>query len=196
MIFPSVNGIKRPVRLCDATRRFAAESLGHKYGLDTEKVMSVELDSDALSGLSDIEKYDLAIKTIAEKAPVRICENEKLSGAATLGLGIRHLVPATCGEYYAVSFAVKNCCSDWVRAGHSSGEKDLNKWLIPGHTVPLSAPDADGWRRGAVLMRVPDCGNSVEFTAGLHLAEGESAWLKDLRFLKVIPLLKDGFPAK
>ena len=106
------------------------------------------------------------------------------------------VVPAKCGEYYAVSFAVKNCCSDWVRAGYSSGEKGLNKWLIPGHTVPLSAPDADGWRRGAVLMRVPDCGNSVEFTAGLHLAEGESAWLKDLRFLKVIPLLKDGFPAK
>jgi len=106
------------------------------------------------------------------------------------------VVPAKCGEYYAVSFAVKNCCSDWVRAGYSSGEKGLNKWLIPGHTVPLSAPDADGWRRGAVLMRVPDCGNSVEFTAGLHLAEGESAWLKDLKFLKVIPLLKDGFPAK
>ena len=41
-------------------------------------------------------------------------------------------------------------------------------------------------------MRVPDCGSSVEFTAGVSLAEGESAWLKDLRFLKVIPLLKDG----
>lgn len=97
MIFPSVNGIERPVRLSDKTRRFAYESLGHKYGLDTEKVMSVALDPDALQGLSDIQKYDLAIKTIAESAPIRICEDEKLSGAATLGLGIRHLVPATCG---------------------------------------------------------------------------------------------------
>ena len=76
MIFSSVNGIERPVRLSESTRLFAAESLGHKYGLDTEKVMSVELDAAALSGLSDIEKYDLAIKTIAEKAPIRICEGE------------------------------------------------------------------------------------------------------------------------
>ncbi len=98
MIFQSVNGTERPVRLCERTRRFAAESLGHKYGLHTEKVMSVGIGSDVLSGLSDIEKYDLAIKTVAEKAPIRICEGEKVSGAATLGLGIRHLVPATCGD--------------------------------------------------------------------------------------------------
>ena len=97
MIFPSVNGIERPIRLSETTRRFAFESLGHKYGLDTEKVMSVALDPESIKDLSDIEKYDLAIKTIAETAPIRICENEKLSGAATLGLGISHLVPATCG---------------------------------------------------------------------------------------------------
>ena len=44
-------------------------------------------------------------------------------------------------------------------------------------------------------MRVPDFGSSVEFTAGVHLAEGESAWLRDVKFLKVIPLLKDGQPS-
>ena len=104
------------------------------------------------------------------------------------------VAPAKCGEYYAVTFAVKNCSEDWARAWHGSAVADLNKWLIPGYTVPLSAPDADGWRRGAVLMRVPDFGNSVELTASVHLAEGESAWLKDVRFLKVISLLKDGLP--
>ena len=42
--------------------------------------------------LSDLAKYDLAIKLIAEQAPNRICENEKLSGAATLVYAVYHLL--------------------------------------------------------------------------------------------------------
>ena len=34
---------------------------------------------------------------IAEEAPIRICEGERLSGAATLGMAIRHYIPATHG---------------------------------------------------------------------------------------------------
>ena len=95
MIFASVNGYERPVRLCDETRRFAYESLGHKYGLDAMKTPSVSLDG--IKGFEDMtpyEKYDAAIMKIASEAPVRICSGELISGAATLGAAISHLIPA------------------------------------------------------------------------------------------------------
>lgn len=100
MEFFAVNG-KRPVRLCEETRRFALDSLNHKYGHDTWRVDGVSMDDiENFASLSPIEKYDLAIERIAKTAPIRICEGEKISGAATLGISITHNVPATYnGEY-------------------------------------------------------------------------------------------------
>lgn len=96
MEFYTQNGGKRPIRLSEPTRKFAQESLGRKYGLDTLKTSAISLDDiENYSNLTSIEKYDIAIKRIAENAPIRICDGEKLSGAATLGLAIRHQVPAT-----------------------------------------------------------------------------------------------------
>ncbi len=62
---------------------------------------------------------------------------------------------------------------------------------LDAYTDDCFKPDSQYYRGAVEGSRVPDCGSSVEFTAGVS-AEGESAWLKDLRFLKVIPLLKDG----
>lgn len=96
MDFYTQNSQNRPVRLCEKTRRFAFDSLNRKYGLDTLETMAVSPDDiENFQELSPMEKYDLKIKAIAEKAPIRICENEMISGAATLGLAIRNLVPAT-----------------------------------------------------------------------------------------------------
>ena len=87
---------RRPVRLSEATRRFADESLNHKYGLDTKKTPCVTLDHiENFESMSDLEKYDTAIREIVTKAPIRICEGEKISGAATLGKAIDHIIPAT-----------------------------------------------------------------------------------------------------
>lgn len=98
MTFYTQNGGKRPIRLSDTTRKFAYESLNRKYGLDTLKVEAIPLDNiNDFESLSTIEKYDLAIEKIAEEAPIRICEGEKISGAATLGMAIQHCIPATCG---------------------------------------------------------------------------------------------------
>lgn len=98
MEFYTQNGIVRPIRLSEQTRRFAHDSLHRKYGKDTLLTDAVSLDHiQGFDSLSQIEKYDAAIKTIAQKAPIRICEGERLSGAATLGLAIRHTVPATYG---------------------------------------------------------------------------------------------------
>lgn len=95
MEFYAQNGKQRPVRLSEATRKFAYESLNRKYGLDTLKTFGVSCeDVEEFDDLSDLEKHDLAIKMIAEQAPIRICETEKISGAATLAYAIYHRVPA------------------------------------------------------------------------------------------------------
>ena len=87
---------KRPIRLSESTRKFAFDSLNRKYGLDTLKTESVSLDEiDNFQDLSSVQKYDAAILKIAKEAPIRICDCEKISGAATLGKAIEHFVPAT-----------------------------------------------------------------------------------------------------
>ncbi len=94
MEFFAVNG-KRPKRLTDETRLFAYESLCHKYGKMTDEAPYVALDGAlGYEEMTHLEKYNTAIRYIAEKSPIRICEGEKISGAATLGLAIHHNVPA------------------------------------------------------------------------------------------------------
>ena len=103
MEFYAANG-KRPVRLCEQTRAFAYDSMHYKYGLETKATPAVALDDVAnVETLSRLEQYDLAIGRIAKEAPIRICQGEKISGAATLGNAIKHTVPATIGG--------KNLCS-------------------------------------------------------------------------------------
>lgn len=94
MEFFAVNG-KRPVRLSEKTRFFAYESLNCKYGKMTDEAPFVALDDiDGYEDLCHLEKYDKAIEYIAKYSPIRICDGERISGAATLGLAIHHNVPA------------------------------------------------------------------------------------------------------
>lgn len=96
MEFYAQNKKHRPIRLSYKTRKFAYDSLNKKYGLDTLKTHSVTLDDiPDFENVFSIDKYDIAIKRIAEQAPIRICDGEKISGAATFGLAIEHYVPAT-----------------------------------------------------------------------------------------------------
>ena len=94
MEFYTSSGLKRPVRLNERTRQFAYESLNHKYGIDTLKTANISLDHiENFENMAEIEKYNTAIYEIVTKAPVRICEKEKISGAATMGWGISQKVP-------------------------------------------------------------------------------------------------------
>ena len=116
----------RPVRLSDATRKFAYDSLHCRYGRETAANPMVSLDHlDGFSELTDLQKYDLAIREICTHAPIRICEGEMLSGSATLGEAIRHRVPASFGGgsvFYAVSHlttdfeTVVKCGVDGIRS--------------------------------------------------------------------------------
>ena len=113
MEFFAVNG-KRPVRLCEETRRFALDSLNHKYGHDTWRVDGVSMDDiENFASLSPIEKYDLAIERIAKTAPIRICEGEKISGSATLGMAISHTIPATFGGKPVFSSSISHLTIDF-----------------------------------------------------------------------------------
>ncbi len=86
---------ERPIRLCEETRAFAYESLyEHKYGLNTKEHPCINFSSnDEILRLSPQKKYDAAIRAIAENSPIRICKDEKISCAATLGDAINHWVP-------------------------------------------------------------------------------------------------------
>lgn len=98
MEFFATNG-KRPIRLSNATRRFAYESLNYKYGKETWETQSVSMDDcENFEELSPLQKYDVAIERIVKEAPIRICEGEKISGAATFGNAINHFVPATFSD--------------------------------------------------------------------------------------------------
>ena len=115
MEFYTSSGQKRPVRLSEATRKFAKDSLDHKYGLDTLRVHSVSLegvkDYDKMSAL---EKYNAGVIEIASKAPIRICDGELLSGAATLGAAIDHAFPAAAdGEMRDYSTGVSHLTVDF-----------------------------------------------------------------------------------
>ena len=95
MVFFAANG-KRPVRLSEQTRLFAWESINHKYGKETLANPGVSMDDyDGFEKLTPLQKQDAVIARIAKTAPVRICKDEKISGAATLGIAVRHNIPAT-----------------------------------------------------------------------------------------------------
>ncbi|MBR6772229.1 MAG: hypothetical protein IKM29_02435 [Clostridia bacterium] len=87
---------KRPVYLCEETRKFAYESMHGKYGDEAMKAYAVVLDGVlGFEEMEPLDKYDTAIKLIAQNAPLRLCEGERVVGAATLGLAIGHMVPVT-----------------------------------------------------------------------------------------------------
>ena len=109
----------RPIRTQERTRRFAKESLDGKYGREAMETMFIMLtDTD---GLSPRQIYDCAITEIAQRAPLRIVTDvdgaplELLSGAATLGAAISHVVPASVDGINAVCGSVSHLTCNFDR---------------------------------------------------------------------------------
>lgn len=83
MEFYTASTEKRPVRLCEETRRFAWESLHGRYGDEAMRTPCVTLDDiEGFTELTPLEKYDAAILRIAAQAPLRLCKGEQVAGAA------------------------------------------------------------------------------------------------------------------
>ena len=98
MIFPTASLSPRPIRLNERTRDWAWRSMHGEFGDDAMTHMAVSLDHLAdFPLLSEIDQYDLAVRMIAKQAPLRICPEELVCGAATLGNGLIHYGPA---EYH------------------------------------------------------------------------------------------------
>ena len=133
MKFFAVNG-KRPIRLCEETRKFAFDSLNHKYGLETWSTPTVSMDDyEEFENLTSLQKYDAAIERIAMTAPIRICDGEKLSGAATLGMAISHNIPATFGGKPVFSSSISHLTIDFdtvLKKGVNFIRCEAEKYLI------------------------------------------------------------------
>lgn len=96
MKFPTASKTPRPIRLSPSIRAWAWESLHGKYGTEALQTPYIDVSDREFHGWDDVDGYDYAIRTIAEKAPLRITEEELISGSATLGSAIWfwHNVPA------------------------------------------------------------------------------------------------------
>ncbi len=113
MTFYAPNGQVRPIRLTEETRQFAWDSLNQKYGQEALANMAVSMDDlENYESMTKLERYDEAIYRIATQAPIRICPDEKLSGAATLGMAINHNVPATYGGK-TVAYSISHLTIDF-----------------------------------------------------------------------------------
>ena len=99
MEFYTVSQTPRPVRLSEATRQFAYQSLElHTYGQEAMKTPAVTMDHvEGFETLPPLKKERLILGEIAAKAPVTLNFGERICGGARLGLAINHVVPATFG---------------------------------------------------------------------------------------------------
>ena len=134
-VFPSAYKGGRPVRLCEATRRFAMESLLGKYGAQTISVPFVSADGvQGWENMSEHERYAAGLDLVVKECPVRICPAERVCGAATLGLAVRHQVPMVRGGqmHWPVSSSQRRPLqSQAVGAGTAPGQKA--RWWPWGH---------------------------------------------------------------
>ncbi len=122
----------RPIRLRKSTREWAYRSLYGVYGDDAMKNGSAVLDEiDGFESLSNIEKYDVAIRAIAEQAPIRLCVEERVCGAATFGDAVYHVVPAKYKGAHLFS-SVSHLTIGYekvLREGITSYEKEIRERL-------------------------------------------------------------------
>ncbi len=121
----------RPVRLNQTTRAWAWESMHGKYGEEAIKYASLKIEDENFDKLSLYDIYDKMILKIASEAPVRICEEELVSGSATLGMAIFHSVPAFFNGHFLSG--VSHLTIDYettIRNGVDHYEKKIKQRLL------------------------------------------------------------------
>lgn len=182
MEFFTAVGEKRPVRLSEATRKFAFDSLNHKYGKDTARCYSISFDADGeYAALDDIGKYDAAIRKIALESPIRICEGELLSGAATLGASVYHGVPTSVDGVCTFS-SVSHLTVDFpkvLRIGFDGIRKE----------VELSLSKHTGEKERRFLESCLSCIDSLALWHGRYIEKlcGLPEYKANLENLKKVP---------
>ena len=133
--FNTASNVKRPKRLNNAIRAWAYESLMGKYGSEAKRTPYIEITSENFNELNDIDKYDYSINEIAKNAPIRVCDEELVSGSATLGGAIFHEVPAKYNGK-AVFSSVSHLTIDYKTSldkGVDYYEEVINAKLLQGN---------------------------------------------------------------
>jgi formate C-acetyltransferase len=92
--FGVVAGMGQVRRLSAETRALAARAIAGEFGRQM-KAADFALSRAEAQSLSPNMRYAKVVRLIAEKAPLRIVEGEKLVGSATLIEATRHVTPVT-----------------------------------------------------------------------------------------------------
>ena len=93
--FGVVSGMRVSRRLSDATRELAARAIAGEHGRAMEKAAFSIPPEFFLSIPTPNRHYAEAVRLVAERAPLRIIDGEKIVGSATLLEAAFHRVPLT-----------------------------------------------------------------------------------------------------
>lgn len=157
MAFHNASAVPRPVRLSEAARAFAARSLDGVYGREARANHAVSLDDiPDFDLLSPQKRYDAAIRRVCEAAPLRLVPEELVCGAATLGLGIRHQVPATY-HGQVVCESISHYTADFpdaLRRGVDAIEAELLERLRDPALTELQREVLEGMRNAVDALHI------------------------------------------
>lgn len=95
-LFQTHTNYPRPIRLSEETRHLAAVYLSGDIAAEICSNPDIQISFDKND--SCLDRYDRAVQLIAERAPLRIRDEEELIGSATLGGALKHRMPASCDE--------------------------------------------------------------------------------------------------
>lgn len=157
MSFHNVSSIPRPVRLSRETRTYAAISLNGVYGRAARRTPYVTLDDiENFEELSAQKRCDAAIMRICSTAPLRVTPYELVAGAATLGDGINHTIPARYkGE--PVFLSVSHYTPDFPRAlkyGIDAYDRELTERLKNPALTDSQREVLESMQNAVAAMRV------------------------------------------
>ncbi len=139
VVFSSACG-ERPVRLCERTREFAARSLRGEYGDEAMRLYAVSLDDvEGFDALSPTEKFDIALRRLVERVPVRVIPEETVSGSACLGLALEGYFPATRGGKPVIG-AVDHLTLNFARAVRE-GVDSFEERIRESRAAPGRSPE-------------------------------------------------------
>ncbi len=117
------------MRLPENIRIYASESLAGKYGDEAMKQYALEMSEEEVENLSPTQLYNKTLLHVCQNAPIRICDDETVSGSANLGMAIDHAMPVTV-KGKAVVGSVCHLTPDFDRAvteGINSYEKRIKE---------------------------------------------------------------------
>ena len=143
ILFPTPMKAGRPIRCCDATRRFAARSLAGEFGREARATPFARVE--LREGMTPRQCYDAAITAIAAEAPLRIVTDadgmplERICGAATLGAAISHVVPASADGVNAVCGSVSHLTCNFYRVV-SEGMDKYKERILAREADPTLTP--------------------------------------------------------